>query len=89
MIASCAVQPLLPTIDTLIELRAELPDTPICFLLGLDSLLGLPSWHRWRELTDYAHLIVSARPGWQAEPPAEELASFVSDHQAPSSLVYP
>ena len=71
------------TIDTLIELRAELPDTPICFLLGLDSLLGLPSWHRWRELTDYAHLIVSARPGWQAELP-EELAIFVSDHQAPS-----
>ncbi|KAL8188383.1 UNVERIFIED_CONTAM: hypothetical protein K2H54_000150 [Gekko kuhli] len=45
------------TIDTLIELRHELPDTPLCFLMGMDSLLGLPSWHRWQELLDYAHLV--------------------------------
>ena len=34
------------TIDTLIELKRDLPDTPLCFLMGMDSLLGLPSWHR-------------------------------------------
>ena len=73
------------TIDTLIELRAELPQTPFCFLLGLDALLGLPSWHRWRELTDYAHLIISSRPGWQPEL-APELADFAAAHQAPSPL---
>ncbi|MGY6038600.1 nicotinate-nucleotide adenylyltransferase [Aeromonas sp. AE23HZ002T15] len=59
------------TIDTLVELRAELPDTPICFLMGMDSLLGLPGWHRWQELLDYAHLVVSARPGWQPDYPAD------------------
>ena len=58
------------TIDTLIELRAELPATPLCFLMGMDSLLSLPSWHRWQELLDHAHLVVSVRPGWQPDYPA-------------------
>lgn len=67
------------TIDTLIELRNELPDTPLCFLIGMDSLLSLPSWYRWQELTDYAHLVVSVRPGWEAHF-TEPLTSFVAAH---------
>jgi len=55
------------TIDTLIELRRELPDTPLCFIMGMDSLVSLASWHRWRELGDYAHLVVCHRPGWQPD----------------------
>lgn len=69
------------TIETLIELRRELPDTPLCFLMGMDSLLGLPGWHRWRELLDYAHLVVSMRPGWQPDYPAE-VASLLARHQS-------
>lgn len=69
------------TIDTLIELRGELPDTPLCFLMGMDSLLSLPSWHRWQELLDYAHLVVSTRPGWQPDYPAE-VAALLTRHQA-------
>lgn len=53
------------TIDTLIELRRELGSRPLCFLMGMDSLCGLNGWHRWRELLDHAHLVVSHRPGWQ------------------------
>jgi len=68
------------TIDTLIELRKELPDTPLGFLIGMDSLLSLPTWHRWQELCDYAHLIVSVRPGWEAQF-SEPLASFVASHR--------
>ncbi len=73
------------TIDTLIELRSELPDTPLCFLMGMDSLLGLPNWHRWQELTEYAHLVVAVRPGWQPELSCE-LAEFVATHQTSSPL---
>ncbi|MGH8173654.1 MAG: nicotinate-nucleotide adenylyltransferase [Rhodanobacteraceae bacterium] len=52
------------TIDTLIELRAELGDEqPLVLLLGADAFLGLPSWHRWGELFDYAHIGVLTRPG--------------------------
>ncbi|MBO1518497.1 nicotinate-nucleotide adenylyltransferase [Oceanisphaera pacifica] len=53
------------TLETLIELRAELPDTPLCFLMGMDAFCGLNRWHRWQELLEYTHLIVSYRPGYQ------------------------
>lgn len=55
------------TIETLIELRRELPDTPLCFLMGMDSLCSLDRWHRWQELLEHAHLVVSHRPGWQPQ----------------------
>jgi nicotinate-nucleotide adenylyltransferase len=36
-------------------------------LLGADAFRGLPSWHRWRELFDLAHLVVVERPGVDLE----------------------
>lgn len=55
------------TLDTLKELRLELPTTPLCFLMGMDSLCSLDQWHGWQELLDYAHLVVSHRPGWEPD----------------------
>ncbi|MGH8036318.1 MAG: nicotinate-nucleotide adenylyltransferase [Stenotrophomonas sp.] len=63
-------QPGLPsyTVDTLRELRAELgPRQPLAWLVGADSLLGLPSWHDWEALFDLAHFIVADRPGSSLE----------------------
>jgi nicotinate-nucleotide adenylyltransferase len=54
------------SVDTLTELRAENPDRSLCLLLGMDAFLGLPNWHRWRELLDLAHIVVAHRPGWKA-----------------------
>ena len=54
------------SVDTLAELRAEFPQRPICLLLGMDAFLGLPNWHRWRELLELAHVVVAHRPGWKA-----------------------
>src|SRR3546814_8034309 len=52
------------SIDTLLELRAELGgDAPVALLVGADSFVGLPDWHRWRELFDHAHFVVAQRPG--------------------------
>lgn len=50
------------TIDTLIEMQAAMPDTPLCLLIGIDAFLGFASWHRWEEIFNYAHLIVAHRP---------------------------
>ena len=54
------------SVDTLTGLREEHPSESLCLLLGMDSFLSLPQWHRWEELVGLAHLVVAHRPGWQA-----------------------
>ncbi len=51
------------TVLTLEELRQETPARPLALIIGADALLGLPTWYRWRELFDLAHVVVVARPG--------------------------
>ena len=55
------------TVLTLTDLRREFPDAPLLLLLGADAFRGLPSWHRWQELFELAHLVVVARPGLSLE----------------------
>jgi nicotinate-nucleotide adenylyltransferase len=61
------------TVDTLAGLRSEMPDRPLLLLMGADAFRGLPTWHRWRELFELAHLVVVPRPGVaiDADLPAE------------------
>ena len=54
------------SVDTLIELRREHPQRSLCLLLGMDAFLGMPTWHRWREIFELAHVVVAHRPGWKA-----------------------
>jgi nicotinate-nucleotide adenylyltransferase len=42
-----------------------MPDTPLCLLVGIDAFLGFPSWNRWTEILNYAHIIVAHRPQYQ------------------------
>jgi len=50
------------TIDTLIELRAQLGEAvALAWIVGSDQLRNLPTWHRWEELLRYAHLAVARR----------------------------
>jgi nicotinate-nucleotide adenylyltransferase len=53
------------TIVTLSTLRQRYPDDDLFWLIGMDSLVHLESWHRWQELTEFANLLVVNRPGWQ------------------------
>jgi nicotinate-nucleotide adenylyltransferase len=50
------------TVLTLAELRAEDPMRPLALIVGSDAFLGLPTWHRWTELFDLAHVVVVTRP---------------------------
>lgn len=66
------------TIDTLIELREEMGrDRCLVLLVGRDAFCGLPTWHRWRELFEHAHIGVLSRPGHLIEI-SDELAREVS-----------
>ncbi|MFM2286880.1 MAG: hypothetical protein RL684_23, partial [Pseudomonadota bacterium] len=53
------------SVDTLLDLRREFPDRSLCLLLGMDAFLGMPHWHRWRDIFDLAHVVVAHRPGWK------------------------
>ena len=78
------------TILTLERLRAERdPRRPLVLLLGVDAFLGLPTWRRWTELFDFAHLAVANRPGYSldgATIPAA-LAEEAKRRQASSSIL--
>jgi nicotinate-nucleotide adenylyltransferase len=50
----------------------------------MDAFGGLPTWHRWRELLDYCHMVVMTRPG-RVLPEQGELADFINQHQVPDA----
>jgi nicotinate-nucleotide adenylyltransferase len=71
------------TIDTLISLREELGESvALCLILGSDAFIKLNTWHRWRELLDYCHIILVQRPNTASDQPKlpEELAALLHDH---------
>lgn len=66
MVDDCELQRTGPsyTVDTLSNLRSSRPQQALVLILGMDAFLGLPRWHRWREIPELAHLVVVRRPGW-------------------------
>lgn len=50
---------------TLEEIRSEIGIQSLCMILGMDAFLGLPNWHRWTEILEFAHIVVACRPGSQ------------------------
>ncbi|QSA98654.1 nicotinate-nucleotide adenylyltransferase [Methylococcus sp. EFPC2] len=67
-------------IDTLASLRAESAGRPLCLVLGIDAFRGLPAWHRWQELTEFAHVVVMRRPDVEADEPDAGLEDWVNRH---------
>lgn len=52
------------TVDTLTDLRAQLPDDKMFFITGADALAQILSWKRVDELFELAHLVGVTRPGF-------------------------
>ncbi len=84
------------SVDTLTELRKEHPERSLCLLIGMDAFLGLPNWHRWRDLFELAHIVVAHRPGWRA-PTLGPLGEIMVDrgtgnirdlHDLPAGRIY-
>ena len=78
------------TVHTLARLRAQLGGgQPLVLLLGSDSFLSLPTWLRWRELFDLAHIAYVSRPGHAAGDagPAPELAAEIARRCAPPAAL--
>ncbi|GJM12900.1 MAG: putative nicotinate-nucleotide adenylyltransferase [Pseudohongiella sp.] len=49
------------TVDTLCELKQN--NSPLVFVLGVDSFNSLPEWHDWRRVLELSHLLVVSRHG--------------------------
>jgi nicotinate-nucleotide adenylyltransferase len=52
------------TIDTLRDLRKELPDAELYFITGADALSDIFTWRDADELFDLAHFVGCTRPGF-------------------------
>ena len=52
------------TIDTLRDLRKELPDADLFFITGADALSDIFTWRDADELFDLAHFVGCTRPGF-------------------------
>ena len=50
------------TIDTLKQIREKINETPLCMLIGMENFKTLNTWHQWRSLLDYAHIVIANRP---------------------------
>ncbi len=72
------------TFDTLSELRHELPDARLCWLMGMDAFLDFTRWHKWRHILELAHLLVAVRPGYTA--PADGDMRTLLDRHALDSV---
>lgn len=69
------------SIDTLAEFRSEYPTWRIYFILGADAFSLLHTWHRWQELTNFAHLVVLERPGSSSPQPTDPVLEWLSDKE--------
>jgi len=83
-------------VDTLESLRAEKGEKSLCLALGMDALLGLQSWYRWREIAKLCHLVVMQRPGrqWPKQGALADLVSKASTgalrqlHERPAGCIF-
>jgi len=57
------------TLDTLSELKEELPGQTLCLFVGDDAFNEFLTWHRPLDILELAHLVVMQRP--TAQPPQD------------------
>jgi len=55
------------TVDTLRQLRREMPDTELFFITGADALEQILTWRNADELFDLAHFVGVTRPGYRLD----------------------
>ena len=73
------------TIDTLKSLRTEVGAQAICMILGMDAFQGFNTWHKWRLILDYAHIIVADRLGSDTTCRENDLAALCNERSCPDS----
>ncbi|MFK5925432.1 MAG: nicotinate-nucleotide adenylyltransferase [Desulfuromusa sp.] len=52
------------SIDTLQQLHSQYPQHEYFFIMGLDSFQEISTWKNYGRLFEFAHIVVTARPGF-------------------------
>ena len=69
------------TSQTLQEWRTEQgPDQPLAFIIGQDSLLNFPTWHKYETILENSHLLVCRRPGYPLTMREAQYQQWLEDH---------
>lgn len=56
------------------------PTRPLAFIIGQDSLLSFPTWHRYETILDNCHLLVCRRPGYPPQMADEAHQQWLEQH---------
>ncbi len=75
------------TIDTMLEMTAETPDTEYYFIIGGDEVAYLPKWHRIDELIQLVNFVGVKRAGFTPESPYPIIWVDVPEIQLSSSYI--
>ncbi|MEW6989502.1 nicotinate-nucleotide adenylyltransferase [Colwelliaceae bacterium 6441] len=52
------------TVESIKEISQSHHNAQLFFMIGMDSLLTLTSWHRWENILKYCHIVVNTRPDY-------------------------
>lgn len=52
------------TFDTIKSFRQKFPNAPLALIVSDEVFVKFTTWHKWKEILKYAHLIVTNRPGF-------------------------
>jgi nicotinate-nucleotide adenylyltransferase len=50
------------TFLTLLSLREDFPQNPLCLIMGVDAFSYFDTWYEWEKILDLAHIICINRP---------------------------
>jgi nicotinate-nucleotide adenylyltransferase len=75
-------------IDTVKTLRERFGvDASLTWLMGVDSLVALPSWNSWEKLSQYVNFAVATRPHHDLkEQISPEVSQFLQEHQTKDAV---
>ncbi|MGI9230095.1 MAG: nicotinate-nucleotide adenylyltransferase [Gammaproteobacteria bacterium] len=68
------------TIDTLQQIRQQQAAAALCLVMGADVFAGLHEWKQWRQLLEYAHIVVLNREAEKLPPPDPAMTKQLAAH---------
>ncbi|MDO4642082.1 MAG: nicotinate-nucleotide adenylyltransferase [Neisseria sp.] len=74
------------TFDTLQIFRQQFPQAKLYWLMGMDSLMNLHTWHRWPSLVRLADIAVAARSGDTLNRAPQALHAWIGEALQAGSL---